>query len=58
MKIFNSIQIVILLMLAPTLLSWCHNATFAGAQAMFWTGLIGTAALAIVTMALVHEGMD
>lgn len=57
MKTFNAIQIVILLMLAPILLQLCFGAAFAGAKVVFWVGSLGTAALAIYTIACVRSGM-
>lgn len=58
MKFFNAIQIVVLLMLAPTLLTLARAATFAGAGALFWGGLAGTLALAVFAMVCIYEGLD
>jgi len=58
MKTFNAIQMTILLMASPTLLSMCANATFFGASALFWAGLAGTLALAAWTTILVRLGID
>lgn len=58
MKLFNSIQIVVLLMLAPTLLSLCYKAAFIGAGAVFWVGLLGTVGLFFLATYLVRAGME
>lgn len=58
MKTFNALQMVILLMGSPTLLSWLSSATFTGATALFWVGIIGTAALAIWNTILIRVGID
>lgn len=58
MRTFNAIQMVILLMAAPTLLHLCSKASFAGAGALFWVGIIGTVGLAILTTFLIRFGMD
>ncbi len=58
MKTFNAIQIIILLMAAPSLLSLCSAATFAGASALFWVGIIGTIGVAGLAIFLVRSGMD
>lgn len=58
MKTFNAIQIVVLLMASPTLLSLCYKATFIGAGALFWVGIIGTIALFLLAAYLVRVGMD
>lgn len=57
MKTFNAIQIVVLLMLGPSLLQLCKTSTFTGAPAVFWGGLIGFLALAVLATALIRIGM-
>ena len=58
MKLFNAIQIVVLLMISPTLLTMARTATFSGAGALFWGALIGVIALAITSIVLVYSGME
>lgn len=58
MKTFNAIQIVVLLMAMPTLLSLLRAATFAGAGALFWVVLLGTIGLSLLAAYLVRAGMD
>jgi hypothetical protein len=58
MKTFNAIQMVVLLALAPTLLTLVHTAGFVGAGAVFWTGLVGSVGLFIWTTFLVRAGME
>ena len=57
MRTFNSIQIIVILMAMPTLLNLCKSASFAGAGALFWVGLLGTGALGILATFLVRNGM-
>lgn len=57
MKAFNAIQIVLLLLASPTLLSLCWKATFVGSLALFWIGAVGALILTIWVIALVHEGL-
>jgi len=58
MKTFNAIQMIILLMASPSLLSLCYNATFPGARAVFYVCAIGTIALAIWNIVLVRMGIE
>ena len=58
MYIFNSIQIVILLMASPSLLSWVSAATFTGATALFWVGIIGTIILALFVITTIAAFID
>lgn len=58
MKTFNAIQIVIILMAMPTLLSLLRAATFVGAGPLFWVAMLGTIGLSLLTAYLVRAGMD
>jgi hypothetical protein len=40
LKAFNSFQLVSVFALAPFGIQWCSTATFAGAQAAFWVGIV------------------
>lgn len=58
MPIFNAIQMVMLLMASPILLSLAAKATFVGAGAVFWVGLVGTIILALLVMGMVASAIS
>jgi hypothetical protein len=58
MKLFNSIQIVSLLVASPTLLSLGRNATFPGATGVFYLGCLVSAVLFIWTTAMVYTSIE
>lgn len=58
MKVFNAIQMVILLMASPTILTLLWNASFSGARALFWTVGVGTLALAIWIMICILDSWE
>jgi len=58
MKTFNAIQIVIILMAAPSLLNLLDKAEFSGASALYWVGVIGAVGLSILATVLIRMGMD
>jgi len=57
MRTFNCIQMLSLLVAAPTLLSLCHGASFVGAGALFYAGCAGFAALFIWATILMRTAL-
>lgn len=58
MKVFNTLQMVVLLMASPTLLGLLYKATFVGAGPLFSVGVCGAVMLTGWVSYLVHEGLD
>ena len=58
MKLFNSIQIVALLMASPILLSLCKAATFTGAVPLYYIGILGVIALFCTVVGMVYSSIS
>jgi len=57
LKAFNSFQLVTAFALAPFGIQWLSNATFSGAPAAFWVGIVAYVVSFIAMCVAVHDSV-